>query len=65
MVHNTFKCYNLDVSPIQAKKLDDELPKLKNYSKKKMENPTLDELGVSEKVISQRCKNYITTFDLK
>jgi len=66
MVYSIYKCYNLDVSPTLAKKLDEELPKLKDYSKKKTwKNPTLDELGISEKVINERYKNYITTFDLK
>jgi len=66
MVYNIYECYNLDVSQTLAKQLDDELPKLKNYSKKKTwKNPTLDELGISEKIINERYKNYITTFDLK
>merc|ERR1712151_871305 len=66
MVYSIYKCYNLDVSPTLAKKLDEELPKLKDYSKKKTwKNPTLDELGISEKVINERYKNYITAFDLK
>merc|ERR1712151_1256905 len=44
MVYSIYKCYNLD-----------ESPKLKDYSKKKTwKNPTLDELGISEKVINER-----------
>jgi len=66
MVYKIYKCYNLDVSTSLGKQLDEELPKLKNYSKKKTwKNPTLDELGISEKVLEERYKNYITTFDLK
>jgi len=66
MVYNIYKCYGLEVSPELAALLKEELPKLKSYSKKKTwRNPTLEELGISEKIIEERYKNYIDAFDLK